>query len=155
MTYVWKCKRIYRSVAWRMCGFEWDVRERTDMLHHICVEVQMTLLSHPPTPHPAHNNIFIIECKKWQQSRASQMPGTKNMILYIMCIYIIFLSFLILKLVFKFLAPWTRARRSRDAFLKALQDSTMEATSKGQKLDTRRAPLFWRLEFGYDKTSEF
>ena len=93
VTKVWKCKRTYSSVAWRMyrsarvptakhdvriCGCAWNARERTDILHHICVEVQMTLLSHP-TPQPPHNVIFIVERKKWQQSRASQMPGTKNM----------------------------------------------------------------------------
>ena len=32
-----------------------------------------------PPPQPPHNVIFIVERKKWQQSRASQMPGTKNM----------------------------------------------------------------------------
>ena len=56
-------------------GYEWSARERTVMLHHVCVDVQMALLSHPtsphPTPHPPPN-------VKWQQSWASQMPGTIN-----------------------------------------------------------------------------
>ena len=71
MTYVWKCKRSYSSIAWRMCGYEWSARERTVMLHHVCVDVPMTLLSDPhPTPPHAHppipppNVMLIVWCKK-------------------------------------------------------------------------------------------
>ena len=76
MTYVWKCKGIYSSVAWRTYGYEWSARELTVMLHHVYVDVPVALLSHPTPPPP--NVMLIVWCKKWQQSRASQMPGAKN-----------------------------------------------------------------------------
>ena len=39
------------GIAWRTFGYGWSARERTVMLHHVCVNVPMTLLSHPTPPH--------------------------------------------------------------------------------------------------------
>ena len=64
-----KCKRTYSNVASRMCGRANDViiRPHPTPPH-----------AHPPIPPP--NVMLIVWCKKWQQSRASQMPGAKKYI---------------------------------------------------------------------------
>ena len=66
MTYMWKCRRTCRYVASQM-------RESKN---------DGIIPPHPSTPHPSHpviSQLFSLSnAKKWQHSRASQMPGTKN-----------------------------------------------------------------------------
>ena len=71
-TYVWKCKRMCSSVAWRMCG---SARERT-----VRLQSRWTLTSHPtppphPAPHPkyphAHGLLHGVDTKNTDRTSAS------------------------------------------------------------------------------------